>query len=288
MTVPEAFEGVAVRAGFALDDDYTLEHFKGGQEWRLRQGARVLRWAPADGNAAPHIQRDAAMLAVLEHFHVPAPRLLNLDAAQADYVASVQHLLLPDALRFDEDHEVHESTWVALGRYLRALHASGITPRHTDAPGPRPLDVSLLDELEAAGRLTAVERRWLASWFRLLPQAPRLVPTHGVVQSTWIITDPSQSVVLGLTDWSLAGLREPGADFLHLPDVAVPLVIQGYGSDGAGLLLVARLRQWLDLSVMADREVSTHDAGFREPGRLAALLDGQLNLLGLTEQRGSF
>ncbi|KEF34853.1 hypothetical protein RDMS_04875 [Deinococcus sp. RL] len=246
-----------------------LHHAKSGL-WHVRSGERLLRWALADSSSAPHILRDAGMLAVLERHQLAAPQLLALDQNEA-FVVSVQTLLMPTALCDVTEVGLEEAGWRSLGAYIRAyqdrLQLPDFSPEH-----PEQAWEEKLRSLERRGEVGPQDVRWLRHWRSLLPGEGKRVLTHGYVDPAWIVAHPSRQLVLGLTEWSIAEHREPGHDLLRIPAEALPHVLEGYGPGAAPRLLRAKLSELVQEARTTSQEVPLADQfdrfrAFLEPYR---------------------
>ncbi|GGK85599.1 phosphotransferase [Deinococcus radiotolerans] len=267
---PEPLNRVLAHYGF--DSVSTIEQIERGGEWRVRQGDRILRWAPADRPLAEHIVRDAQLLSVLEHHHIPAPELLALDMSDSAQVVSVQDLRLPGAHTGLGATGLSEQGWRSLGGYLFALHERGpLSPTSRSMP---PVNAErALALLRDRQVLDAAQVRWVRRWLSLVPPAVPVL-THGMVTPSWVVTDDRGDLVLGLTDWSVAGPRLPGHDFLHLPEAARWTVLEGYGQTGFPRLLQVYLHQLLE----AARDVAPEAVTGAALEQLHRLIEEELRL----------
>lgn len=234
---PETLKAALNRYGF--DDSQDVQPSAQAQEWIQWLDKRIFRWASTDSRAADHIVREAEMLVTLASAGIPAPRLLVLENADPQYVLSVQEVALPDARLDVARIGLSERNWRAVGLYLGELHLRGPVP--PTAP-LKDLWEAELTALEKAGQVSAGDGRWLRRWRTLFP-AVQACLTHGLVTPACILTDSQGERVLGLVGWSLAEPRQPGFDFLHLPEPALWQVLEGYGPSGLSLFLRAKLGQ---------------------------------------------
>jgi aminoglycoside phosphotransferase (APT) family kinase protein len=194
---------------------------------------RVPRQHPAH-IAQLHLDVAAIPLAVAAGVRTPA--LVAFDDSEevlpVPFVI-VEHVAGRDLESLRADPAEVADVWREVGSDLGRLHAGvdvaawpgGASNAETD------IDVAaLIDQRVDEGWLSYVEARWLGAWVERVGGPGRTrhpTATHGDVQmSNVLVGDDGR--YLALLDWGCAATRDPVVDFMPMPMVAVPFLLEGH------------------------------------------------------------
>lgn len=216
------------------------------------------RWAfrfPRRAIAIPGIEREIAVLpALAPHLpaSIPTPRFVGVPSADfgwpffgAPLIAGVE---LSGSLADDDRHRLAAE----LGRFLRSLHALGVTVElphdplgRADMPRRVPFAAERLDALAAIGLADHRDRaRPLLDAARDLPASRRASVVHGDLHFRHLMVDPAGALA-GVIDWGDVCRGDPAMDlqvaWSVLPPDARPAFWGEYGSIEPDQALRARV-----------------------------------------------
>lgn len=193
----------------------------------------ILRYAQPESPAARRLKREAEVLPKLAQLDLRTPTLLEFyeGGEVSPLTTSLQVPLHASSgiWRYGTAEEPDE-VWQQVGAYLQKLHrADAIFPspqRQMPEPGPA------LFMLREEGILSSKTAALLGNILKMLKTespAERIVNLHGRLTPDRLILGEDDQL-LGIWDWSHAGLGAAPLDFLHLPASATEGILRTYHS----------------------------------------------------------